>query len=482
MTLRCWTRVVCGVAAALLVAVGSAVPAYAATASMRVDSGEDCDEGGCGGAQVDQISFLADPGESNDLLVTVSRTTVLYEDRGAAVAAGAGCAAVGVHRVSCPIAPNAMPYDFWVAVSGELGDGNDRGRVTRVASRDAVVTMAGDSGDDILAAGDGVSRAAEWAGRARLDGGDGNDRISGSSFADDVLGGPGADTLRGRGGDDVLEGDPAAGPFVPGAPATAPGLDAIAPDVIDGGPGTDRVEYRSGPVAVDLADPRPDGRPGESDVLISIEGVFVAGDARLRGDANPNVLWTDQPGASTLLDGGAGDDVLIGGTRAVGGSGDDLFLRSRVDAIRCGTGIDSFEVPYTVSLPRIPVGCERAYLPNWVDVPLEPPHARNGTLSVRIYPIAPGSRFNYASDFNTATTDQSWEIGVTVTITDPARHRLLARGALRVRKPTRKLGVLVHAQLTAAGWQRLRAGLLAVRVTVLLDMGQRLTFPTRIVR
>jgi hypothetical protein len=165
-----------------------------------------------------------------------------------------------------------------------------------------------------------------------------------------VSGGDGDDVLFGRDGD-------------------SDGIDdaeVAAGDELDGGAGRDTVSYilRDFAVHVDLADPAPDGAPGEGDVLRGIEDLRGGeGGDRLYGDAGPNRLLGED-GADELrgrggddflalgtrglapfgerADGGAGDDDVRAGSggRVVGGSGDDVLRGARDTKAVCGTGRD----------------------------------------------------------------------------------------------------------------------------------------------
>jgi hypothetical protein len=127
--------------------------------------------------------------------------------------------------------------------------------------------------------------------------------------------------LRGGEDNDVLMGD--GGDLVNGFHLDAGSGD----DLLDGGPGLDAAGYeeRTTPVAVDLADPAPDGGAGEADLLVGIEGAIGggAGDV-LAGDEGDNAF--DGRAGDDAVDGRGGHDQLGGGTGADvlnGGEGDD---------------------------------------------------------------------------------------------------------------------------------------------------------------
>ncbi len=448
-----------------------AVPAHAGTATMRWKSDSECDDGGCIYWQTDWVTFTAAPGERNDLRLAVRGGRVVLEDRGAPLVAGRGCARLDERHVGCRIVPHRDAYaEFNVLIGATLGDEPDRARIEAVripGAPNGVVQVAGGAGDDRLSAGSG--EMGTRVGRAKLDGGDGNDLLRGSRFADTLVGGAGADVLTGHGGDDVLTGDGEMPPdeLQPQEP--------VAADVLDGGPGRDRVTYATGPVDVDLADPRPDGHPGEGDRLIGIEDVQASGAAALRGDAGDNMLVGDGPSSQTLLDGRAGDDVLSGAGRLVGGPGNDLLLPAPGASFRCGPGTDTFEPDWQSVLSRVPRACERAYLAAWLDVDLHPLRVAGSALTLSVYPVPEGSR--------PGTESVNWSDGAVVSVRarDDRDGALLASTHVNIAEP-RRPGVAhaIRVPLTAAGVRRLRAGRHTVRVIVWAN-ATRLVYPCDVI-
>ena len=167
------------------------------------------------------------------------------------------------------------------------------------------------------------------------------------------MGGPGADDIRGAGGDDLL------------APnhTTRALSGSDAGDAVDGGDGSDTVEYPYFATNrfVSLDDVADDGAAGEGDDIAStVENVKTFGGADvLVGNAAPNRL--ESGGGDDTLDGGGGADFLSGGdqTDAVtyagrgtpvavslddvandgsGEEGDDV--RSDVETVHGGAGPD----------------------------------------------------------------------------------------------------------------------------------------------
>jgi Ca2+-binding RTX toxin-like protein len=138
--------------------------------------------------------------------------------------------------------------------------------------------------------------------------------VYGSSYADSLFGNEAANELRGldnsdyldgRGGMDLLEGGYGSDTLIGGAGA----------DHLDGGPGDDTVKYTDSPagVIVSLALGTGHGGDAQGDTLVGIERIY--------GSAHDDTLTGDD--VFNVLDGGAGDDVLIarGGNDLVYGGG-----------------------------------------------------------------------------------------------------------------------------------------------------------------
>jgi hypothetical protein len=183
----------------------------------------------------------------------------------------------------------------------------------------------GGPGNDTISIAPGLKRFAQ------LSGDEGDDVLTGADGIDTLVGGDGRDVLSGGPGDDLLTGDGGA---------------TIAADAIDGGAGTDVVEYadRRAGISVDLTRPESAGAPGEGDRLAGIEAVNGGrGPDRLTGDAGDNVLAGG--GGADVISGGQGDDNVEGGRgrdRLDGGAGDDALeagsQRSFAYELRLGSG------------------------------------------------------------------------------------------------------------------------------------------------
>ncbi|MCF4165851.1 hypothetical protein L2U69_09370 [Zavarzinia compransoris] len=160
-----------------------------------------------------------------------------------------------------------------------------------------------------------------------FDGGAGDDKIFGRWGDDVVHGGDGNDVIDGGGWNDTLFGDAGNDVLIGGAGA----------DAMDGGEGTDFASYETatGPVAVDMNDPGFGRGDAAGDTFTSIEVVVgSASNDEIRG-------LRDQ---SMMLQGGGGDDILVGGDRAdvlEGNSGDDVLIGGAGgDTLRGGSGTD----------------------------------------------------------------------------------------------------------------------------------------------
>ncbi len=213
------------------------VAAVAALVAAPAASAATARAGGTGA-----IDYAAAPGEINALRASASGAAVTLDDPGATIAAGLGCVAAGVHRVTCR--GGALP-----ALSADLGDGADAATVTGLLP----AVLDGGAGDDALAGGDGRDALTGGAGADALDGGAGDDalrgdgpgltpgggadRLTGGAGADVVDCGPGEDTVANADDADVTTGceriEPAPGPAPGSAPAPAPAPAAAAQQAAD---------------------------------------------------------------------------------------------------------------------------------------------------------------------------------------------------------------------------------------------------------
>ncbi len=325
-------------AALAAVALGSA-DAQAATASMSADG---------------TLNHRALAGERNSVVAfDESPTTVRLSDN-AGLRAGVGCLQVDGKTVRCglvqkmDIRTGDQP-DSYVVQSGkpttyDAGSGDDvylwNGSVAKTTTR---VDFKGNSGKDIatynlathgvIVTKDGVANDGRTLDRRTtvdkdnirpdvedLQGSDHNDSLNGSnaSATERIAGGAGSDALSGNGGPDVFFGF---------------GI-ADGADFINGGSGTDMVDYAGRPNRITAtldSGTQNDGEAGEGDDLRAIEEV--------RGTRH-NDFMTAVPSQTTGVRffGEAGSDILLGG------AGNDLLDGGAdPDTLSAKNGIDRLE-------------------------------------------------------------------------------------------------------------------------------------------
>lgn len=111
-----------------------------------------------------------------------------------------------------------------------------QGREFLWAEARSLVSIEGDSGNDLLAGAAGDDMIRGYAGADTLQGNNGNDTLRGGGFNDKLWGGGGDDLLYGDGGKDRLFGGPGADRLLGGA----------GNDTLDGGAGNDRLTGGTG--------------------------------------------------------------------------------------------------------------------------------------------------------------------------------------------------------------------------------------------
>jgi Ca2+-binding RTX toxin-like protein len=236
----------------------------------------------------DTLTFVAGPGEANDVTITSpAGDRYVVHDGGATLTAGAGCTSTDAQTVACRVYQVGRT---WVRV--RLGDGDDS-----ASARTATVLNAflyGQAGNDVL---EGAARAAPgW-----LAGGPGDDTLRAGPGGDELFGGPGADVM--------------ASPF--------------------GGQSYAVYSNRARGVRVDLNGLADDGYPDERDNV----GVDVR---QVSGGHGADVLVGNS--RRQLFYGGEGDDVIrgLGGDDLLNGYlGDDLLVGgSGADLLEGGLGND----------------------------------------------------------------------------------------------------------------------------------------------
>jgi hypothetical protein len=222
---------------------------------------------------VDQtrLRILDDDGAANALEVSPSAFGYAVVDDLTELTAGAGCAALDAHHVTCPGA-------FAGVVVG-AGGGDD---VVTLQTLAIPALVSGGEGSDLLEGG---------AGDDRLDGGPGEDTIVGSGGDDEMSGAGGDDMLQGGDGGDRIAGGPDAD-IVQGQAGSA--------DVLSGGDGRDLVEGGTGSDTLR-------GGPG-ADVLVTGSGT----DSAEPGAGDDRVFAT----STATVTCGADDDVSTGSRAA----------------------------------------------------------------------------------------------------------------------------------------------------------------------
>lgn len=353
-----------GLAATFLLAL-ALLPATASASTITVEGGV--------------LVLRAAPGEQNSVTLSGDETDELVEvrdsDQPAYPAGVCAPARWNLSAVVCDPQPGGVRV--------ELGAGDDRLSVGAGVPGDGVIEALGGDGTDTL-------EALSHGKPVRFDGGSGNDVLGGGSGADVLLGGIGDDDLNGRGGGDELRGGEGADKLL------GDEYQAAGADIIDGGPGSDRIErdwsvaisQPQPPIDVSLDGQANDGRPGEGDNVIAVEWIHLNNPASLSAGADPvdfevfNYLTAPStlngsPGADRLrsydgpdtisagagadwVEAGYGDDTIVGGPgpdmiNADAGSGACNFLVCRLphgndtidvrdgeaDSVECGIGNDS---------------------------------------------------------------------------------------------------------------------------------------------
>ena len=263
-----------------IVSAAFAPPASAAVAGRSSLDGE-------------TLVYSADPGEANRVTVAREGDRIVFDDPGATIAAGNGCASETPTRVTCESAA--------VFTSVELGDGDDQ------------ATTSGDVG--------------QIAGTIGLNGEQGNDTLRGTTDPNYLRGGPGENTLDAGPGTDSIDAvftlgdgsslempdfDPQRDRITCVPPAEPGDLRTVSvdeSDVVSGDCGAQVQLYTKDAVV---------GRGSEGADILS--GNFYP--TRLYGLGGDDRLFGTGTTANRM-DGGAGNDQIESGGLLLGGDGDD---------------------------------------------------------------------------------------------------------------------------------------------------------------
>ena len=171
-------------------------------------------------------------------------------------------------------------------VGNDIIEGNDG--LDNLFGNDGQDVMFGDNGLDNMFGGDGNDTMRGGPENDDMDGGRGDDLIIGNDGDDNIWGRDGNDVLRGYRDNDTIDGGNGQDRVMgdEGDDIITGGLNN---DILDGGPGNDTI----------------DGEHG-NDELIGGQGIDT-----LNGGLHDDHLW-DAEGIGNRLNGGSGDDVIIG--------------------------------------------------------------------------------------------------------------------------------------------------------------------------
>lgn len=193
------------------------------------------------------------------------------------------------------------------------------------------MTLDGGAGDDTVFSGSGADVVI---------GGDDNDIVNGGTGNDSLFGGAGNDNLNGSGGDDSLQGE-----------------DGI--DTVKGGSGNDSLSGGAGNDVIDGQGSSGDRLVEQGDVDFTLTSTTLTGlgtdsltsieQAYLTGGDGANELNASGVTIPVTLLGGAGDDILTGGTLGDyigGGDGTDevrqtVGSQTLTDSSLTGAGTDT---------------------------------------------------------------------------------------------------------------------------------------------
>lgn len=261
------------------------------------------------------LFYLAGPGETNDLEITLAPGGTTIVDNGATIDPGAGCTVVSANEITCA---EGLPWvrlrdgnDTSMIVTGHAGvlggEGDDELSICAACSG----SLYGNDGNDHLVGGDLVGI---------LDGGAGNDTIEGGAGNEQLVGQTGNDLITGGGGADTI----------------APGLGT---DGVDGGADRDTLNYSSarGPMLVDLKSGVALGQgPDQFDNVENVTGSRFGDDLRGNGLVN-RILGGN--GADVIRGRGERDFLYAGGGSDIVYSYDGIL-----DHVSGGDGFDRAHV------------------------------------------------------------------------------------------------------------------------------------------
>lgn len=221
--------------------------------------------------------------------------------------------------------------------SGASSTGGNSGGGTSLALGDVEFatesndTLTGGVFDDLLAGMGGDDSLRGGRGEDFLVGFTGNDFLKGEADGDVLVGGAGNDTLWGQDNDDAMFGN-GGNDLLVGGNGNDGLADASGSDTLRGGNGDDMLTAIEQTDKITQADLLPVSGAGLSDAEFRTVVTTTFGSDRVSADQMTFLFAEVRGGERTIdtpdvLDGGAGNDILLGddGDTMTGGTGNDLF-------------------------------------------------------------------------------------------------------------------------------------------------------------
>ena len=264
--------------------------------------------GGTASVTAGQLSYVAAPGEANDVTVSFANGAYIVRDDGAPVSAASGCTSVTANTARC------LNITFIVIAVHDRSDA-----VRNYTATDS--RISGGDGDDVLVA---------LSGTDRIDGDAGNDQIDPGVGTDTASGGPGDDTITSRGAHRDIY-------------LCGPGIDSVVADALDTVAAD--CEFVDRPGGASRGPQRQPGLgflPRLGNAACQISRVGTLGDDTIIGTPRGDNLFG--LAGNDTLDGAGADDCLFGGEgvdRLTGGTGSDRLHGDRGgDIMRGAAGSD----------------------------------------------------------------------------------------------------------------------------------------------
>lgn len=213
-------------------------------------------------------------------------------------------------------------YQDWKANDGLMNEGDDVNSIENLTGSQFGDDIQGTTGDDVIYGGKGSDK---------IDPLFGDDKVFGGGDSDNIMGGPG----------------------IPADCGNA-GCTKFDTDTVDGGQGSDTVDYssRSDNLTIAIDGSSKSGGFMENDTLTAMESVAGgSGDDTIRGNAEPNSLiggpgndGIEGFGGNDYIAGWSGNDVLLGegdNDYVAGGDDNDMLIGlDGSDTLSGGNGRD----------------------------------------------------------------------------------------------------------------------------------------------